>query len=107
LLHAFKETYEEVKILALSNNKFGLKNWLENKINSLGKELQTVEIDFEHLEMFYKATSYNEIVSFKPTKCENCELLQDKISYLMKIVARLTLGIENLNVILGSIFFFL
>jgi len=72
---------------------------VRKKINSLEEELKN---GFEHLEMIYKTSSCNEVVSCKPTKCENCEVLQDKTNYLMKTIARLILGTENLNVILGS-----
>jgi len=79
LLHAFKETREEANILTMSNNRLkGLNNWMENKTNSLEEELKSVKNDFEHLEMIYKASSCNVVVSCKPTKCEHCEVLQEK-----------------------------
>jgi len=98
LLQALKETHEEENRLTLSNNRLkGLNNWWRNKINSLQEELQYVKIDFEHLKMIYKVASYIEVVSCKPTKFENCKVLKDKIKYLIKIIARLTLGTENIN----------
>jgi len=75
---------------------------LENKINSLEEELKSIKYDSEHLEMIYKVASYNEGVSCNSTNSENCEALQEKIKYLMKIVTKLSLETANLNVILVS-----
>jgi len=102
LFQAFKETHEETNILAFSKNKLkGLNNWLEDKVNSLEEELKTVKSNFEHLKIIYKAYMCNEVESCKSTKCEKCEVLQEKVNYLMKTVTRISLGIANLNVILG------
>jgi len=44
LLQAFLETHEEVKKLALSNNKFkGLSNWREGRVKELEDELSKIE----------------------------------------------------------------
>jgi len=56
-------------ILVLSNNPLkGLTNWK--------KELQSIKINFEHLEMIYKVAPYNEDASCRPTDCKNSKALQ-------------------------------
>jgi len=40
--------------------------------------------------------------SSKPAKCENYEVLQAKVKYLVKTSSKLALGATNLNAILGS-----
>jgi len=41
-------------------------------------------------------------MSSKPSKCENCEVLQAKVKYLVKTSSKLAMGTTNLNVVLGS-----
>jgi len=56
LLQAFHETHEEANRLALSNNRMkGLNNWLEGRVKQLEDEILELKIDFDHLEMIYKA----------------------------------------------------
>jgi len=74
LLHAFHETHEETNRLALSNNRLkSLNNWLEGRVKKLEDEVLQLKIDFDHLEIIYKASS--DIDSSKPINCENCEVL--------------------------------
>jgi len=84
LLQAFFETSDEVNRLALANNKLkGLNNWLKKRVHSLEEELETVKTDFEHLNMIFQYSNL-EGESNKPAKCENCEVLQAKVKYLVK-----------------------
>jgi len=101
LLHAFHETHEEANKLALSNNRLkGLNNWLEGRVKELEDEVLQLKTDFDHLEIIYKASS--DIDSSKPVNCENCEVLQKKVNYVITIASKLSMGTTNLNVILGS-----
>jgi len=89
LLQDFKETHKEANRLALINNRLkGLNNWLENRVKALEKELKNSKIDFENLEMLYKNFSCN----CDSLVCENCESLEKKVHYLVKIVDRLSKG---------------
>jgi len=38
----------------------------------------------------------------KVTICDNCEVLKEKVKYLIKIVSKFSMGTSNLNVLLGS-----
>jgi len=101
LLQAFQETHEEVNRLALSNNSLkGLNNWLEGRVKQLEDEILQLKIDFDHLEMIYKASSSFD--SSQPINCENCEALLNKVNYLLTIASKLSMGVANLNAILGS-----
>jgi len=101
LLQAFFETHEEANKLALSNNKLkGLNNRLEGKIKELEDELLKLKIDFDHLEIIYKAS--NNFDSSKPINCENFDVLQKKANYFITTTSKLSMGTVNLNVILGS-----
>jgi len=101
LLHAFHETHEEANRLALSNNRLkGLNNWLEGRVKELEDEVLQLKTDFEHLEIIYKASSNFD--SSQPVNCENCEALQKKVNYLITTASKLSMGIANLNAILGS-----
>jgi len=103
LLNAFKETHEEANCLAFSNNRLkGLNSWLENRVKQLEDELLNLNTDFESLEMIYKSSSCNCSENGKVTNCENCEVLQGKVNYLIKTVSKLSMGIANLNALLGS-----
>ena len=102
LLQAFNETHEEANRLAGVNNKLkGLNNWLEKRVFSLEKELENVKTDFEHLNMIFQSSDY-ENESSKPAKCENCEVLEAKVKFLVKTSSKLDMGTTNLNVVLGS-----
>jgi len=48
------------------------------------EELLIVKTNFDYLEMIYKATSFGEIESCKPIYCENCEVLHNKVKYILK-----------------------
>jgi len=100
LLQAFLETYDEANKLILSNNQLkGLNNWLEERDNSLEKELKTVNFDFEHLNLI---CNNHEFESSKLAKFENYEVLQSKVKYRLKTSSKLVMGTANLNVVLGS-----
>jgi len=102
LLQAFHETHEEAnRLVGVNNRPKGLNNWLEKRVNSLEEELENVKIDFDHLNMIYQS-SYNEGEFSKPAKCENCEVLEAKVKYLVKTSSKLAMGTTNLNVVLGS-----
>jgi len=102
LLQAFFETHDETKRLALVNNGLkGLSNWLEKRDNSLEEEQETVKTNFEHLNMIFQSSNHED-ESSKPAMCENCEVLQAKVKYLMKTSLKLASGTTNLNVILVS-----
>jgi len=47
-------------------------------------------------------SSNHEDKSSKLAKCENCEVLQAKVKYLVKTSSKLAFGTRNLNVVLGS-----
>jgi len=101
LLQVFFETHEEANILALSNNRLkGMNNWLEGTIKELEDEILKLKTDFDHLEIIYKAS--NDFNSSKPINCENCDVLQWKVIYLITTASKLSMGTTNLNVILGS-----
>jgi len=94
LLQAFKETHEEANCLALLNNRLkGLTIWLENRVKELKEELENSKTDFENLEMLYKNSSCK-CDSFV---CENCESLEKKVHYLVKIVDKLSKGNPTLR----------
>jgi len=83
LLDAFKEIHEEANKLTLFNNHLkDLNNWLENRVKTLEKELNNSKTNFEILEMIYKNSSCKCDSCF----CENCESLEKKVHYLLKIV---------------------
>jgi len=97
LLDAFNETHEEANRLALSLNRLkGLNNWLENRVKSLEEELNKTKEDFENLDLVYKNSS----CSFESKVCENCENLERKIHYLLKILDILTTGKSNFKDVL-------
>jgi len=102
LLQAFHEIHEEANRLAGVNNRLkGLNNWLEKRVSSLEEELENVKTDFEHLNLIFQSSNY-EGESSKPAKCENCEVLEAKVKYLVKTSSKLDMGTKNLNVVLGS-----
>jgi len=101
LLQAFHETHKEANKIALYNSRLkGLNNWLEGKVKKLEDEILELKIDFDHLEMIYKASS--SLDSSQPINCENCEALQNKVNYLIITTSKLSMGTANLNAILGS-----
>jgi len=86
LLNAFKETHEEANRLTLSNNRLkGLNSWLENRVRQLEEELLNLKTDFECLEMIYNNSSCSCSEVVKVTNCENCEVLNEKVKYLIKL----------------------
>jgi len=99
LLLAFKETHEEANRLEILNNRLkGLNNWLENRVKALEEELENSKTDFENLEMLYKNSS----CKCDSLICENCESLEKKVHYLVKIVDRLSQGKSNFETVLTS-----
>jgi len=101
-LNAFKETHEEANHLALSNNRLkGLNSWLENRVKQLVEELLNLKIDFESLEMIYESSSCSCSKKGKLTNFENCEVLQEKVNYLIKTASKLSMGTTNVNALLG------
>ena len=97
LLNAFHETLEEANRLACSNKRLkGLNNWLEARVKELENEVLNLKTDFEN----YKTSS--NLNSSKPVNCENCEVLQEKVKYLITTSSKLTMGTANLNAILGT-----
>jgi len=102
LLQAFHEMHEEANRLAEVNKRLkGINNLLEKRVSSLEEELENVKTDFEHLDMIYQSSNY-ENESSKPAKCENCEVLEAKVKFLVKTFSKLAMGTTNLNAVLGS-----
>jgi len=98
LLDAFKETREEANRLTLLNNWLkGLNDWLENKVKTLEEKLKNSKTDFENLEMIYQNSSCKCESNF----CENCESLQKKVHYLVKIVGKFSKGQSNFEIVLA------
>jgi len=92
LLQTFKETHEEANRLALLNNRLkGLNNWLE-------KELENSKTDIENLELHCNNSS----CLCHSKACENCEILENKVHYLIKIVDKLSKGKSNFETVLAS-----
>jgi len=54
--------------------------------------------DFENLDLIYKNSS----CSCESKVCENCENLERKIHYLLKILDKLTTGKSNIEDVLAS-----
>jgi len=52
--------------------------------------------------MIYKSSSCSCSESDKVTNCENYEVLQGKVNYLIKVVSKLPMGTANLNALLAS-----
>jgi len=71
---------------------------LENRVKILEEELNNSKTDFENLEMIYQ----NSLCKCEPISCENCESLQKKVLYLVKIVDKLSKGISNFETVLSS-----
>jgi len=46
--------------------------------------------------------SCNYIENVKLTNCENCEVLQEKVKYLIKKISKSSMGMTNLNSLLDS-----
>jgi len=78
----------------------GLNNWLESRVKELEDELLKLKIDFDHLEIIYKA--FSDFDYSKPINCEKYDVLQKKVNYLITIAYKLFMGTANLNAILGS-----
>jgi len=103
LLHAFQEMHEEANKLALSNSRLkGMNNWLENRVKQLEDELLKAKDDFENFEKQLNSAHSSKLNSDKPVDCENCAVLQSKVSYLISIASKLSIGTANLNTLLGS-----
>jgi len=99
LLQAFQETHEESNRLALLNNRLkGMNSWLENIVKTLEEELENSKTDFENLEIVYKNSS----CKCDTLICENCENIEKKVHYLVKIVDKLSKGQSNFENVLAS-----
>jgi len=98
LLDVFNETHDEANRLTLSLNRLkGLNNWLENRVKSLEEELSNTKEDVENLELVYKKSS----CSCKTKACENSEILEKKIHYLLKTLDKLTTRKSNFEDVLA------
>jgi len=75
-----------------------LNNWLENKFKALKEVLENSKTDFENLEMLYKNSS----CKCDSLVCENCESLEKKVHYLVKIVDRLSKDKSNFEIVFAS-----
>jgi len=103
LLHAFQETHEEANKLAHSNSRLkGMNNWLKNRVKQLEDELLKAKDDFENLEKQLNSAHSSKLNSSKPVDCENCAVLESKVGYLISTASKLSMGIANLNALLGS-----
>jgi len=90
LLNVFQEMHEEANKLARSNKRLkGMNNWLEARVKELEGEVLRLKTDLEH----YKTSS--NLDSSKPANCENCEVLQKKVNYLITTASKLTMGTTN------------
>ena len=99
LLNVFYETHDEANRLALSLNRLkGLNNWLKKRFKALDEELSKTKEDFENLDLIYKNSS----CSCEIKACENCELLEKKICYLLKTLDKLITGKSNFEDVLAS-----
>ena len=99
LLNAFYETHDEAKRLALSLNRLKrLNSWLENKVKNIKEDLSKTKEDLENQDLIYKNSS----CSCEIKACENCELLENKICYLLKTLDKLTTGKSNFEDVLAS-----
>jgi len=94
LLDAFQETHEDAKRLTLSNNR--LKR-LKERIKVLENDLNNSNVDFENLELIYQ----NSFCKCDSSFCKNCESLQKKVLYLVKIVDTIAKGKSNLENVLA------
>jgi len=97
LLEAFKETHAN-RLTLLNNRLKDLNNWLEIRVKTLEEELEHSKNDFENLEVIYK----NSYCKCNSSVCENCESLEKKIHYLVKIVDKLSKGKSNFETVLAS-----
>jgi len=92
LLHAFQETHEEANKLAQSNSRLkGMNNMLENRVKQLEDELLKAKDDFENLEKQLNFAHSSKLNSSKPIDCENCAILQSKVSYLISTASKLSM----------------
>ena len=99
LLQAFNETHKEANRLALLNKRLkGLNNSMENRVKSLEEELNHSKTDFESLEMIYKNSS----CKCDSILCENCESLEKKVHYVLKIMDKFSKGQSNLETVFAS-----
>jgi len=75
-----------------------MNNWLESRVKTQVEELNNLKNDFENMEMIYK----NSYCKCDSSSCENCESLQEKVHYLVKIVDKLSKGKSNFETVLSS-----
>ena len=101
-LHAFQETHEEANKLAQSNIRLkGMNNWLENRVKQLEDELLKAKDDSENLEKQLNSAHSSKLNFSNPVDCENCVVLQSKMSYLISTASKFSMGTTNLNALLG------
>jgi len=75
-----------------------MNSWLENIVKTLEEELENSKTNFENLEIVYKNSS----CKCDTLVCENCENLEKKVHYLVKIVDNLSKGQSNFENVLAS-----
>ena len=75
---------------------------MENRVKQLEDELLKAKDDFENLEKQLNFAHSRKLNSSKPVDCENRAVLQSKVSYLISIASKLSMGTANLNTLLGS-----
>ena len=78
------------------------KQLVENKLSQLEEELMNLKINFKCLEMIHNNSYCNCTEIVKVTNCDNYEVLKEKGKYLIKTVSKFSMGIANLNALLGS-----
>jgi len=75
---------------------------MENRVKQLEDKLLKAKNDFENLEKQLNSAHSSKLNSSKPVDCENCVVLQSKVSYLISTASKLSMGTTNLNALLGS-----
>ena len=71
---------------------------MEDKVKSLEEELRKSKEDFENLDLVYKNSSCN----CESNICENCEIVEKNIHYLLKTLDKITTGKSNFKDVLAS-----
>ena len=75
-----------------------MNSWLENRVKTLEEELENSKTAFENLEIVYKNSS----CKCDTLICENCENLEKKVHYLVKIVDKPSKSQSNFENVLAS-----
>ena len=71
---------------------------LEKRVKVLEEEQENLKNEFENLKQSYKKSSCKN----DSNVCENCESLEKKIHYLVKIVDKHSKGKSNFEIVLAS-----